>query len=103
MQEIRVDNEVLFIDGLKSLNDEEWEEQGIKDIISEETLKNALSPVIKVGNILKKEVQKISPNKTELTLQLKLGLSGGKLAFAIVNVETEAHLSIKFIWDKESE
>lgn len=91
-------DEVLYVENLKSLYNDEVIDNGVCGRITAESLKTALKPVISFGDVLKENIKKISPDETELTFQIKMALSGGKLAFSIVDAEAEAHLAIKFIW-----
>lgn len=100
MQKIICGDEIIYIDGLENFSNDgdPYEDNGIRDLLSLDTLKNALNPIVKVGKIMKQGFSEIAPDEVELTLQLQLGVSADKLVFAIVNTEAQAHLSIKFLW-----
>lgn len=102
MKQIKIDDEILYIEGLQYLGDERYTDDSIRDYINIDTLRSALKPVVKVGKILKQGIQELSPQEVEFTLQLQLGVSGEKLAFAIVNTEAQAHLSVKFSWKRDA-
>lgn len=100
MDKILVDGEILYIEGLKSLDGDQFEYNGIRDAFSIDNLKTALKPVAQVGKVIKEGMLDLAPDEVEMTIQLQLAVSGDKLAFSLIKAEAEAHLTVKYVWKK---
>lgn len=100
MDKILVDGEILYIEGLKSLDGDQFEYNGIRDAFSIDNLKTALKPVAQVGKVIKEGMLELAPDEVEMTIQLQLAVSGDKLAFSLIKAEAEAHLTVKYVWKK---
>ena len=100
MDKILVDGEILYIEGLKSLDGDEFEYNGVRDAFSIDNLKTALKPVAHVGKVIKEGMLELAPDEVEMTIQLQLAVSGDKLAFSLIKAEAEAHLTVKYVWKK---
>ena len=98
MDKIVVDGELLYIEGLLSLDGDQFQYNGIRDAFSIDNLKNALKPVAQVGKAIKDGVLELAPDEVEMTIQLQLGVSGDKLAFSLIKASAEAHLTVKYVW-----
>lgn len=60
-----------------------------------------IKPVATLGKALHNELEKISPDETELSLQLTMGIDNGNFFFGIANMSAEAQLAVKFVWKKD--
>lgn len=100
MDKILVDGEILYIEGLKTLDGDQFQYNGIRDAFSIDNLKTALKPVAQVGKVIKEGMLELAPDEVEMTIQLQLAVSGDKLAFSLIKAEAEAHLTVKYVWKK---
>jgi len=100
MDKILVDGEMLYIEGINTLDGDQFQYNGIRDAFSIDNLKTALKPVAQVGKVIKEGMLELVPDEVEMTMQLQLAVSSDKLAFSIVKAEAEAHLTVKYVWKK---
>lgn len=100
MEKVIIDGETLYVENLKGADEYHYSNNSISDILSLDTLSEALKPVVKVGKLVKKGLQEMQPDEVELEMQLQLAVSDKNPVFAIVSAGAEAHLSLKFVWKK---
>ena len=96
IRKLKIDEDVVYIKGLDSVGG--YASDGIKDLLTENSLQDALKPVVSFGQKIKQGLQALEPDETELTLQLSVGIEGKKLFFALADASTEAQISLKYVW-----
>lgn len=97
IRKIKIDDEVVYIKGLESVGGG-YVADSISDLFAENSLQDALKPIVSLGQKIKKGLQSLEPDETELTLQLSVGIEGQKLFFALANTSAEAQISLKYVW-----
>ncbi len=101
MEKIIIDGETLYVEELKNVDGYHYSDNGVRDVLHLDNLAEALKPVVKIGKLVKKGLQEMQPDETELEVQLQLAISDNVPVFAVVKSGAEAHLSLKFVWKKE--
>ena len=98
IRKIKIDDDVVYIKGLDSVGG--YEQDSFKDLFLENSLQDALKPIVSLGQKIKQGLQALEPDETELTLQLSVGVESQKLFFALVNANasTEAQITLKYAW-----
>ena len=96
IRKVKIDGDTIYIKGLDSVGG--YAQDGIKDLFTENSLRDALSPIVSLGQKIKQGLQALEPDETELTLQLSVGVEGQKLFFALANASAEAQISLKYVW-----
>lgn len=96
INKIKIDGDEIYIKGLDFAGG--YAQDSIKDILTENSLQDALQPIIKLGQKIKCGLQGLEPDETELTLQLSVGVEGKKLFFALADASAEAQISLKYVW-----
>lgn len=96
IRKLKIDDAVIYIKGLDSVDG--YAQDGIKDLLTENSLQDALKPIVSFGQKIKQGLQVLEPDETELTFQLSVGVEGQKLFFALANASAEAQISLKYVW-----
>lgn len=96
IRKIRIDDDIVYIKGLDSVGG--YAQDGIRDLFTENSLQDALKPIVSLGQKIKQGLQTLEPDETELTLQLSVGVEGKKLFFALADASAEAQISLKYVW-----
>lgn len=96
IRKIKIDDDVIYIKGLDFVGG--YAQDGIKDIFAENSLQDALMPIINLGQKIKRSLQGLEPDETELTFQLSVGVEGKKMFFALADASAEAQISLKYVW-----
>ena len=96
IRKLKIDDDVVYIKGLDSVGG--YAQDSIKDLFTENSLQDALKPIVSFGQKIKQGLQALEPDETELTFQLSVGVEGQKLFFALANASAEAQISLKYVW-----
>lgn len=96
IHKIKIDDDVIYIKGLDFAGG--YAQDGIKDFLAENSLHDALMPIINLGQKIKCSLQGLEPDETELTFQLSVGIEGNKLFFVLADASAEAQISLKYVW-----
>lgn len=96
IHKIKLDDDVIYIKGLDFVGG--YAQDSVKDILAENSLQNALRPIINLGQKIKSGLQELEPDETELTLQLSVGIEGKRMFFALADANADAQISLKYVW-----
>lgn len=103
VKKITVDGETLYITNLVQAG------SGYKDNkinlleLSSNDMQAALKPIVSVCKKITHGMRDLSPDETELTIQLSAGVDGNNLFFALANLSAEAQIAVKYVWKKNPE
>ncbi len=89
-------DEILYLGNLEINGQDSFK----KFHLSNEQIKNALKPIIKLGQNVKETIKEISPDQVEITMQISIGIENNNFIFSLVNSTAEAQLSVKYLWNK---